>query len=93
LSANKFQLKFAAQHQFATIAARQQLHALVCSAASSAESAASVLATIAVADATAVARPAVQAVAVANQVSRQLKSRYYSTLASDRYENLPLVPV
>jgi hypothetical protein len=65
LSASKFQLKFAAQHQYATIAARQQLHALVCSAASSAESAASV-ATIAVADATAVARPVVQAVAVAN---------------------------
>ena len=58
-------MKFAAQHQYATIAARQQLHALVCYAASSAELAASVQ-TIAVADATAVARPVVQAVAVAN---------------------------
>jgi hypothetical protein len=80
-------LKFAAQHQYATIAA-QQLLALVCYAASSAESAASVHAT-AVADAQAVA----QAVAVANQLSCQLKSRYYSTLASDRYESLPLMPV
>ena len=85
-------MKFAAQHQYATIAAQQQLHALVCYAASSAELATSVLVT-AVADATAVARPVAQAVAVANQVSRQLKSRYYSTLASDRYESLPLVPV
>jgi len=87
LSASKFQLKFAAQHQYATIAAKQQLHALVCYAASSAELVTSVQ--TAVADATAVA----QAVAVANQVSRQLKTRYYSTLASDRYESLPLMPV
>ena len=56
-------MKFAAQHQYATIAARQQHHALVCYAASSAELATSVTA---VADATAVARPVVQAVAVAN---------------------------
>jgi hypothetical protein len=63
LSANKFQLKFAAQLQYATIAANQQLHALVCSAASSAESAASVQATIVVAPAVA------QAVAVASQLA------------------------
>jgi len=82
-------LKFAAQHQYATIAA-QQLLALVCYAASSAESAASVHATaVAIADAQAVA----QAVAVANQLSCQLKTRCYSTLASDRYESLPLMPV
>ena len=67
-------MKFAAQHQYATIAAQQQLLALVCYAASSAESAASVHAT-AVAAAIADAQAVAQAVAVANQLSCQLKSK------------------
>lgn len=82
-------MKFAAQLQFATIAA-QQLLALVCSAASSAESAASVLAS-----ATTVADVQVLAiaVAVASQLAASEVKGYYSTLASDRYESLPLMPV